>query len=373
MERQPKSVSGRALAPWSIDLKVSAAYIEEASLDLQSTIMMPASSSTSASERLLGDSGIEPDLKRRRLLDAGGPIEDEETARQKMRDAEVYTHEGHELVGFDPDNVSDRKEKYSWTSFADNSISPMGYFAGEGELKMMRWLYVNGADTRDEDVDFWFPMYRAAQGGKIDACRWLAEHGAAGDVKRRCKWGNSSSNGSSPLQRNFEFNRAMSRWLILNGALCQNDDTGALSGELLRQDLRESYSERKNLLDWAIEQHQCRKAFIMFLQGTLGIPDYSPQKLLAELTKRNRSERAANMILKNTPTGQYKLLWEALHDNPVKLLREKRGILELISEFAGVMHGRGALIIRQLTETLPKFISEEHALYTSDSDEFSDY
>ena len=29
------------------------------------------------------------DLKRRRLLDAGGPIEDDETARQKMRDAQV--------------------------------------------------------------------------------------------------------------------------------------------------------------------------------------------------------------------------------------------------------------------------------------------
>ncbi len=34
--------------------------------------------------------GPEPDRKRRRLLDAGGPVEDDETARQKMRDAEVY-------------------------------------------------------------------------------------------------------------------------------------------------------------------------------------------------------------------------------------------------------------------------------------------
>ena len=32
----------------------------------------------------------QPVLKRRRLLDAGGPIEDDETARQKMRDARVY-------------------------------------------------------------------------------------------------------------------------------------------------------------------------------------------------------------------------------------------------------------------------------------------
>ena len=38
-----------------------------------------------------GEGGrVEPDLKRRRLLDAGGPVEDDETARQKMRDAKVY-------------------------------------------------------------------------------------------------------------------------------------------------------------------------------------------------------------------------------------------------------------------------------------------
>ena len=37
-----------------------------------------------------------PQLKRRRLLDAGGPIEDDETARRKMRDAPVYARGGDE-------------------------------------------------------------------------------------------------------------------------------------------------------------------------------------------------------------------------------------------------------------------------------------
>ena len=46
-----------------------------------------------------GGGGVETDLKRHRLLDAGGPIEDDETARQKMRDAK-----------FDPDNVAGFKE-----------------------------------------------------------------------------------------------------------------------------------------------------------------------------------------------------------------------------------------------------------------------
>ena len=54
---------------------------------------------------------MEPDLKRRRrLLDAGGPVEDDETARQKMRDAKVYERgvDGTwgEYAGFDPDNVA---------------------------------------------------------------------------------------------------------------------------------------------------------------------------------------------------------------------------------------------------------------------------
>ena len=57
--------------------------------------------------------GVDPGPKRRRLLDAGGPIEDDETARQKMRNAKVYERrvnsaEG-EYVGFDPDNVEDVK------------------------------------------------------------------------------------------------------------------------------------------------------------------------------------------------------------------------------------------------------------------------
>lgn len=171
-------------------------------------------------------SGVDPELKRRRLLDAGGPVEDEETARQKMKDAMVYMS-GDEIVGFDPDTVRDKKQKYAdhYQQGEGNLITPMGYFAREGDVKMMRWLYVHGADTRDEDVDFWFPMYAAAQNEKIDTCRWLAKHGASEDVRRRCKSEFPGSNGRSPL-RAASFNRAMGRWLILNGPLCKDDDTG---------------------------------------------------------------------------------------------------------------------------------------------------
>lgn len=140
--------------------------------------------------------------------------------------------------------------------------------------------------------------------------------------------------------------------------------------EVLRNDIP-SFEERKILLEWANDQHRCRSAFIVFLQGTLHIPMPSPQKLLSELAKRNRSERAAEIILKNTPTDQYQLLWDALHDGPVKLLRGK-GILEEISAFAGVMNGREALIILQLTEILPKYIGSLPEHCSSDSSSSSD-
>ena len=65
---------------------------------------MSSSARVSASVGTGRKGGKEPDLKRRRLLDAGGPIEDDETARQKMRDAWVYNNDD-EVVGFDPDDV----------------------------------------------------------------------------------------------------------------------------------------------------------------------------------------------------------------------------------------------------------------------------
>ena len=124
--------------------------------------------------------GKEPELKRRKLLDAGGPIKDDETARQKMRDAEVYARGVRgtrgEPDGFDPDNVADIKS-FLWSGAdadGDNALTPMGYFAKRGDLPMMRWLYVNGADTRDVDViAFMFPMYQAALHGHLDVCKWL--------------------------------------------------------------------------------------------------------------------------------------------------------------------------------------------------------
>ena len=86
-----------------------------------------------------GRGGVEPAPKRRKYLDAGGPVEDDETARQKMRDAKVYERgvdsaEG-EYVGFDPNNVGDVKAAYHLPYRYSNGIKPMHYFARKGDYK----------------------------------------------------------------------------------------------------------------------------------------------------------------------------------------------------------------------------------------------
>ena len=274
----------------------------------------------------VSSAAAEPEPKRRRLLDAGGPIEDDETARQKMRDARVYARgvDGiyREYVGFDPDNVADVKSKspYDENADVDNSITAMGYFARCGDLAMMRWLYVNGADTRDGDVEYWFPMLMAAFRGHLEVCKWLFAHGAAKDIKRR------TSNGGSPLSATFTTSkRDVNRWLILNGALCKDDDSGELDGEIMKCDLYVDCSwlvkEIELLLEWANDLHRPRTSSLLFLSGALSRPKHTYS------TRRNVS--------------------------PVQLLAGKSGTLELIGDYVGFVRGREARIVRQLTEMLP--------------------
>ena len=277
-------------------------------------------------------SGTEPEPKRRRLLDAGGPIEDDETARRKMRDAQVYERgvDGTlgEYAGFDPGNVGDVKSlSPNNTSYG---ITAMGYFARDGDLPMMRWLYyVNGADTRDVDVPLYFPMLMAALNARMEVCKWLFDHGAAKDIKRR------SHNGDSPLRISFVFSnqRDLSRWLILNGALCKDDESGKLDFETAWEDLgvrygrtSSSFQERKALLEWATDLHRPRTSFLLFLSGTLPRPKH------AYNTRRTVSS--------------------------LQLLGGKPGVLEMIGNYVGFVRGREACIICQLTKLLPNLIQQ---------------
>lgn len=226
----------------------------------------------SATMAELCDSGcVDLDFKRRRLLDAGGPVEDDETARQKMRDANVGENDDDGITGFDPDDVADIKY-FSACDYNDLfKIKPMGYFAENGDLPMMRWLYVNGADTQDEDVGYNFPMYGAALRGHLETCKWIFDRGASADIQRRTK-------ASKPFKGNNDLTclkvafkngyRELSRWLILNGALCKNNTPGELDLRATKRDLSSSYlghnflmEERTSLLEWANGLQNARESF----------------------------------------------------------------------------------------------------------------
>ena len=287
--------------------------------------------------------------KRRRLLDAGGPVEDDETAWQKMEDADVYGYDTDSplvCVGFDPFNVGDVKRDTE-----NRAITPMGYFAALGDLPMMRWLYVEGADTRDEDLGFCFPMYEAARNGRLEACKWLYDHGAAKDVKRR------NPNGRSPLHCTFDkpfwgdtaLYRKLSRWLIMNGALCKDDDSGELDAETMKHDLDpenrldpeyhyDCVQEKKALLGWANDLHRPRTSFLLFLSGALSA------------TEQHTSSTRRTV-------------------HPLKLLGGEPGIRQLIGDYyGGFVRGREARIIRQLTEMLPTVFADLHVDTDSSSD-----
>jgi len=254
-----------------------------------------------------------PPAKRRRLLDAGGPIEDDATARQKMRDAKVYDAESEERTGFDPDNVMDAK-----------AMKPMTYFSGEGDLPMMRWLYVNGADATDDTSNSWkFPMYVAAAYGHKEAVEWLFLHGAASDVV------------GAPFQflLSREEHRNLVVWLILNGAFCRDDDdSGLLDVEKVTESFGRPSRERskrvtfatkarQHLLEWAVERHGARTSFLTLLNGTLSRPEGEVSPYLVSLNG-------------------------------------KPGILELIADYSGPPLGREARIVRQLAELLPGLYRE---------------
>ena len=284
----------------------------------------------------------EPEPKRRRLLDAGGPIEDDETARRKMRDAEVYARGVNgilfEYAGFDPDNVADVKSvrgAYNADAADEHAIKAMGYFARKGDLPMMRWLYVNGADTRDVEVAINFPMFLAAAQNHLEACKWLFAHGAAKDVRRRIRENHPYLPlGHSPLYSAFSLysQQNVSRWLILNGALCKDDDSGELDVDTMKHDLgmgdfswNYMHKEKKALLEWAADLHLPRTSFFLFLSGALSRP------------KHVYSTRQAA---------------------PLQILGGNPGIRELIGDYVGFIRGREARIVRQLTEMLPDLIQQ---------------
>ena len=84
----------------------------------------------------------QPAQKRRKTHNADGPIEDEESARTKLREA-----------GFDPEDVhtarSDHTRPVDYIS-GWRDTTPMTHFAFHGDLPMCRYLYVHVRGALDQ-------------------------------------------------------------------------------------------------------------------------------------------------------------------------------------------------------------------------------
>ena len=116
--------------------------------------------------------------------------------------------------------------------------------------------------------------------------------------------------------------------------------------------------ERRTLLEWANVHRRTREAFLVFLMGTLPPPEYSPSALRKLLLTRLLSEQAPSQILESLSSDQHQQLWTNLIGDkeracPANRLIGASGVFEMIADYAGIVRGREARIIRQLTEILP--------------------
>ena len=336
-----------------------------------------------SSDASVGDAGVagEPQPKKRRTDDRDGggefqhdgPVEDEETAREKMEEA-----------GFDPNDVTKEcrlsRRAFEAMNFeamnnenADCTMHPMSYFCRIGDLKMCRYLLSKGASTTATSTcGTWFPMYTAAIGGHLDICKWLYDHGAEEDIGRRSTdnyWRNAGH--YSPLQAAGP-SQACCRWFILKGVLSLDDKPGVVDPERMRRDIRPEYNDydiiydvRPQLLEWAKETVQTHSGFMTFLLGTLPVapvPTFSRAALRSVLAERLQSQNTAEIFIRNAPEEQCRLAWEKIFParscSPIGRLGGTTGILELIADYAGVVRGRDLRILRSLVGPLSKYLEE---------------
>ena len=323
----------------------------------------------------VGDGGArrglagEPRSKKRRTeLKHDGPVENEETAREKMEEA-----------GFDPDDVTKQCKLSYHACVASNTnrtlrakMHPMTYFCLIGDLKMCRYLLSKGASTTATSTDcIWFPMYSAAAGGHLNVCKWLYDHGAKEDIARRSTdnyWSNAGH--YSPLQAAGP-SQACCRWFILKGVLSLDDKPGIVDPERMRRDIRPDYDDneiiydvRPQLLEWAKQSVQTHSGFMTFLLGTLPatVPTFSRAALRSLMAERLQSQNTVDVFIRNAPEEQCRLVWKKISQarscSPVACLGGTTGILELIADFAGVVRGRDLRILRSLVGPLTKYLKD---------------
>ena len=266
--------------------------------------------------------------KQRKFTEAelGGPIEDEETAREKLKE-----------VGFDPENIHEIKlmlipyEEDMWWD-----VNPICYFSAKGDLKMCRYLVTRGATTRESasveyesgEIIEWFPMLAAASHGMKDVCEWLYHHGASADISRVVNDYDDSPliNALFPWLHPYR-DLETARWLILHGAIPEDREGNPcatfMSTAFETFDNTVRINERKRLLRWAENVCGDHESFTTFLHGT--------HPRISDKERRL---------------------------SPARFLEGNEGIRKKIAGYAGVLTGRNLRRVRGIVEPLKKALEQ---------------
>ena len=288
----------------------------------------------------------------------GGPMDDEETARKKL-----------EKAGFDPDRSVNAISAIQIEGLAENH-RPISYFCSIGDLMMCRYLLSKGASTTQSWVDDYddddeseggnlccSPMFAAARGGHLEVCKWLCDHGARGDIRM------INDVYISPLHIAIRKNhnmyeqdesgryRHICRWLILNEALCPDDD-GVVCLDRVREALW-GYSTTF-LQNWARDAITEHDNFLVFLMGTFPPAQFTTEELRKLLNQKLRSPNSVSTIMESLSEHQHLSLWNSEQRQPsmVQCLSGHPGIRKHIADMIGVARGRNLRIMRGLERVL---------------------
>jgi hypothetical protein len=156
------------------------------------------------------------------------------------------------------------------------------------------------------------------------------------------------------------------RWLILNEALCPNDD-GIFEFGHVEEALRseEGRNERFHILGWVENAIRTHDGFMTFLMGThrREVLPYSKENFEMLLNERRRPPDFVSVITKHLPEDQQLFIWnnEQKRKNAKCVLQHLSGhpgIRQNIADLLGVARGRELRIMRQLASMLRNHLEE---------------
>lgn len=290
-----------------------------------------------------------------------GPIEEEDVAKSKLKEAT-----------FEEDNFTREKTYVRAPYCADNvialwSATPFMYFCGKGDFRMCRFLLSKGASASEiaKRDGFCSGMRAAAMSGKLEMCQWLHRNGVA-VYDGKMQSGHTTLGLAIRTDYGSDNNIAIAKWIILNDGLAR-DASGEIDDRSMRLNLKPNAMQtakevRPQLLSWAESAIEKHESFMIFLSGTLRIPDFSKESFLKHVSFKLGSENAVQEWVESSPVHLLRAVWEDMFSKRRSSLRcfsGMSGILERISLFYDLPPAKDLRMFRQLAPALDRFM-EDH-------------